>query len=326
MAFRFCDSFDHYATADITNKWNTSSATGIVGSGRNGNCLQLDYNQIISKTLDAQATWIVGIAFKTTSLASENLILSLRDAGTNQCSVRVNTDGTLSVLRGSTVLATSILAISINTWYYIEFKVTIADAGTYQVRVNGVDWIASGSGDTQATANASANQIALYQAGSYSSYFDDLYVCDGTGASNNNFLGDVRVDALLPSGAGTTTAWTPSTGANYTCVDEAAPNDTDYVESATANQVDTYAMGNLPYAAGSVFAVQVVDMARKTDAGARSIQTAVRSGASDYYGSTVSLGDTYVAVMKQYDTDPADSAAWTVTKVNALEAGIKLIA
>ena len=42
---------------------------------------------------------------------------------------------------------------------------------------------------------------------------DDLYICDGTGsAPHNTFLGDCRVDTLLPTADGTAQQWTPSTG------------------------------------------------------------------------------------------------------------------
>ena len=59
---------------------------------------------------------------------------------------------------------------------------------------------------------------------------------------NNDFLGNVKVVPLFPSGDTATLQWTPSTaGTHYTLVNETKDNDdTSYVEDATSGQVDLW--------------------------------------------------------------------------------------
>jgi hypothetical protein len=349
MSLLFVDGFDHYATADITRKW---TSTGVSFSGNAGigssvvrygagaffsNTSTTATDRKLVKTLAASATWVVGFAFRTSGLPSAaGPIVGLFDVGTAQCDLRLNTDGTLSVTRNGTSLTsgTSVTALSANTWYYIEWKVTIADsisASTCKVRINGVDAITVATGqDLKNTANSSANQLYLghYTVTSAGNiwYYDDLYVCNTSGSVNNDFLGDVRVETLYPSGAGNTTQFTPSAGSNYQCVDDADPDDdTTYVESGTVGHVDTYAFDDLSASPTSVFGIQTVIMARKTDGGSRTATPVVRSGGTDYDGTTFGLADTYTCDHQVWENDPDTAAAWTESGINAAEFGFEVV-
>lgn len=345
MALRFMDGFDHYATADITKKWTSitgGSVTINAGTGRRSSgsmSISLGSANGVSKTLDAQATWIVGVAVNYTTFPTNNVgLLRFLDAGTLQCSLLVNPDGTLSVVRGSGTAVTggtSTFALSANTFYYIEMKVTIADsigANSCKVRVNGADVITVATGqDLKSTANATANQIGLSNSalsGSSVIVADDFYVCDSTGATNNDFLGDVRVDTLFPNAEGNFTQFTPSTGTtHYTLVDETAPNTTDYNDGATAGDRDSYALQNLSaLTSQTVYGVQVNAAVLKDDAGAKSASTFVRSGGTNGDGATAALGTSQAYVSQVYELDPNGSVAWTEASVNAMEAGVRVTA
>lgn len=339
MALRFVDSFDHYATADVLLKYNSSSGTPTISAG-NGRRSTASFRSatagVLIKTLDAQASWVVGFSFKVAALPTLGalVILSLRDAGTTQVDVRLNTDGTMSVTRNGTNLSTSASALSGATTYYVEFKATISDAaGSYTLRVNGGSFTTGSSVDTKNTANASANQIAVGAAGNQSQGncdIDDLYVCDGTGSANNDFLGDVRVDCYMPSGNGNSSQLTGSDGNstdNYALVDEASQNgDTDYVQSATSGQKDTYAFTDMSHTPASIFGVQVNMVAKKDDSGNRSICAVTRSGGADTDGATQALSTSYSVYTEIRETDPNTSAAWTRTNLNNAEFGVKVAA
>lgn len=179
---------------------------------------------------------------------------------------------------------------------------------------------------TSATANtvyighsALANVAGLH-------YWDDLYICDGTGSTNNDFLGDVRVQTLYPSSAGATSAFTSSSGGvNYTNVDETPANgDTDYNSSATVGATDTYGYTDIP-ASATVKGVQVNVIARKDDAGTRTIAPVVRHSGTDYVGTAQSAGaGTYSDLLQLYEQNPGTSAAWVATDVNNAEFGAKI--
>lgn len=338
MALRFVDSFDHYATADVLLKYTSSSLTPTISSG-NGRRSTASFRSsgggVLIKTLDAQASWVVGFSFRVAALPSGALaFLSLRDAGTTQVDVRLNTDGTLSVTRNGTGLSTSALSLSAATTYYIEFKATINDStGSYTLRVNGASFTTGSSVDTKTSANASANQVAvgaITNLAQGSCDIDDFYICDSTGSSNNDFLGDVRVDCYMPSGNGNSSQLAGSDGNstdNYALVDEASQNgDTDYVQSATSSQKDTYAIADMSHTPASIFGVQVNMVAKKDDSGTRSICAVTRSGGSDTDGATQALGTTYFCYTEIRETDPNTAAAWTRTNFNNAEFGVKVAA
>lgn len=343
MTLRFVDSFDHYAVADLLMKYTSvtgSSASITVGNGRRGTAsYRTSTNGTVLKTIDAQATWIVGFAFRVAALPTGSAlsILSLLDAGTAQLTVTLNVDGTMSVYRGTsggTLLTTSASTLAAATMHYIDFKATINDTtGSYSLRLNGAV-ATSGTGvDTKQTANATANQIqvgAQQNRSQGNCDVDDLVICDGTGSANNDFLGDVRVDCYLPSGNGNSSMLVGSDSNstdNYLLVDEASQNgDTDYVQSATPNDKDTYAFADMSHTPSSIFGVQINMVAKKDDSGNRTICPVIRSGGFDTDGTTQALATTYQVLHEIRETDPNTAAAWTRTALNAAEFGVKVVA
>jgi hypothetical protein len=339
MTLLFMDGFDHYATADITKKWTATSSGAINASSgrRGGGAFRVALNTgTVTKTLAATASWVVGGAIKFTALPTSFAaeLIALLDAGSLQCNVKLNVDGTLSVTRNGTALTdgTSVYTLSAGSFYYIEFKVTIANsigAGTCKVRVNGVDVITVATGqDVQATANASANQVRYGTFGSATVDWDDVYICDQSGSTNNDLLGDVRIDTIFPTSDGNYAQFTPSTGTDhYALVDETAPNTTDYNDGAAVGDRDSYGLGNLSaLTSQTVYGVQVNAATLKDDAGAKSAATFVRSSSTDGDGASVALGTSQTYISQVFETDPNGSIAWTETTVNAMEAGVKVTA
>jgi hypothetical protein len=346
MALLFVDGFDHYATADIPKKWNggTSGTPAIntTAGRRGGGALRTTgFGHYVIRAFAATASFVMGASFKFSSfsvLGSPQAIFALWDASTAQCDLRANVDGTLSVTRNGTALTggTSTNILSTNTEYYIEWKVTIADsigANTCKVRVNGVDWVTvATSQDTKNTSNASATSLRVGQTLSPPSTItldtDDFYLCDQSGSTNNDFLGDVRVDTLFPTSDGNYTAFTPSTGStHYTLVNETAPNTTNYNDGAAVNDRDSYGLADLTsLTSQTVYGVQINAAINKDDAGSKSAATFVRSSSTNGDGASAALGTSQLYVSQVFETDPNGSIAWTQTSVNAMEAGVKVTA
>lgn len=337
MACRLIEGWESSTTTShYTGKWTSFSGNGTAiqttGSrSGTGQYLRVSgtLSPLVTRAFGAAGTWVLGFAFRTAGLGAQ--AVSLFDGASSQDDLFVNADGSLSVRRGSsTVLGTTTgVNLVAATWYYLEWKLVIGSgtSGSTEVRVNGVSRLALTGQNTQATANATATTLRLHQAPSNSSQdFDDMYVLDGTGGVNTDFLGDCKVEQLLPTGAGATTAWTPSAGSNWQCVDDAPPNgDTDYVSSATANQVDTYAFGDSAVT-GTVKAVQATVYHRKDDAGSRSLALVARPGSTDQAGATIAVGDTFAMASQVWDTNPDTATAWTIATVNSSQFGLKLLA
>lgn len=342
MALRFIDGFDHYSAAQITRKWSSvlNAAIGAANGRRGTPGLQVwnptSQGKQYQRILDAQATWVVGCSFTTSVLTPSNSpapIIELFDGVTSQCSVRMDSTGKLGVYRGTTLLAAQAVAtLAINTEYYLEFKATVNNTtGAYELRVNGVAIVGPTTGaNTRSSANNTADTIVIGHSSpnNATAYVDDLYVCDGTGSANNSFLGDVRVDATYPAADGANTGLTPSTGTNHAALADENPanDDTDYNDSSTVGNKDTYDFGNISHAPVSIFGVQVNMTAKKDDAGARSICSVTRSGGTDTDGATQVLTTSYVDYREVVAADPNTSAAWTKTNLNAAEFGMKVVA
>ncbi len=339
MSLLFFDGFDHLSAAGMSLKYSGSNlSSASVGSStpdtRHGTGQWVGTTNTgfhLTQSFSARATWIVGFAAYFGAMPSSVSICALMDNATIQATIEVNADGTLSVTRNGTAVTggTSSVTIQPATWNYIEWKCTIANsiaASSCQVRLNGTVIITVATGqDLQNTANASATGFRIKGASSTLHCFDDLYICDNAGGVNDDFLGDVKVITLRPSGAGNSTDWTPSAGANYETQDETqGDGDTTYVSESSVGDHDTYTFGNISDT-GTVIGVQTSMYARKDDAGTREIAAVIRSGGTDYDGATRALTTSYVVYWEVSEEDPATTAPWDITGVNAIEAGPKLI-
>jgi len=334
---RFIDGCNHYATADITKKWNAAPTATVNSAGGRfgGNGLRVHdvlNGGYLRKTLNAQPTWICGFGIIPTAFPSTNTpIFQLLDQGANQIELRCYSDGTLSLTRNGAPLSggLSTFALQIGAWYFIEVKVTIANAilaGTCQVRVNNelvIDVVAGQ--DTQETANATANSVQF--AGLVpNTTFDDFYICDGTGLINIDFLGDSRIYEMLPNGAGDQTDF-GVVGAvnNWAAVDEIPPDDdATYVFSQTPGQRDLYNLQDLVLT-GTIKGIQTCLDARKDDCGARTIAATIKTGGTIYDGVAVVPATSYLMFTETREVNPFTALAWTPADLIALQAGVKLV-
>jgi hypothetical protein len=339
MALRFADSFGHYAWADVLAKWTTNTITSNTQidttSSRYSGVPALRFSGNpggeLAKTLDSQATWIVGFGYRSNATPTTNKsLVTFLDSATTHVDLRHTTGGQLTFTRNGTAIgSTGTTVLSSNVWYYIEVKVTIADApsGVASCRINGVSELAQTTLDTRNAANASANRIQIVGTNTtYAGGMSDLYICDATGGVNDDYLGDVRIACLFPTGAGNSTQYTPSAGSNWQNVDDATPDgDTTYNESSTTSHVDLFATSNLPTVpTGNVKGVQFLTYDRKTDAGARTLRHVVRTNSNDYESANITQLDTYLYNITERDVNPNTSAAWTESQVNGMEIGYKL--
>lgn len=274
----------------------------------------------------AQATWIFGFGIRVRGVYSTAWNpIQILDSSTLQCNLRINTDRTISAMRNATVLASSAEKIPYNGWCYIEVKATINNTtGVFTVKLNGTQVI-NFSGNTRNGTNNQATRIDFRYFGddAFAVYYDDIYICDSSGGSSNDFLGDSFVEGLSPNGAGNYSQFTPSTGSNWQNVDD-NDDDTTYNESQTVNQIDTYTYQDLSYLT-SVLGINLTTYAKKLDAAATSAASVLRRSSTDSVGTTTALTTSYTAIQTTRDTDHVSSSAYSVANVNSLEAGIKYI-
>ena len=207
-----------------------------------------------------------------------------------------------------------------NVWRYIELKYT-PSTGACEVRADGVVCV---SGTVPTAASVSSLLFESPPSG-YTFMFDDVYILDTTGTTNNTYLGDVRVQTLVPSADGSNLGMTPSSGTtHYSMVNEATPDTTTYVSASSAGVKDSYQYQDLAANTASVYGVAVTNYASKDAPAAANIATLVRLGATDYVNATPQvLSASWVAGTDLYQARPSDSAPWTPADVNGAEFGIQ---
>lgn len=334
MALIFIDSFDHYATADLTSKYDTvngSPAINATGGRRSSGGVEFDTaSEYVEKTFGANlATVVCGVAVKCSALTATQDIVKFMDSTSVQVKIRIRTDGKLEAFRDTTSLGVSAgTVVTAATYAHLDIKVVINNStGSVVVNSGGSTVLNLTSQDTQNTANAYTQSIRLGGDGTDTVTMDDLYVLDTTGAANTDFLGDSRVDAVAPSLAGTYSDLTPSpAGNNYANVDDATPDgDSTYNSSSSVGARDTYGFNALPdIGASTIYGVQLNIVARKDASGARKIRGMSRTGGTNYFGGSVDVTTSYIDYRTIWDRNPATAATWAQTEVDTMEFGVEI--
>ena len=279
--------------------------------------------------INTDSTLIIGVAFKFGVFQNNNAFIVMYDGATAGIGIRVTTGGELEVRLGSTLLdTTSDLNLALNTWYWLELKVVVDDIiGSYELRIGEQNVLSASGIDTKAGSNNYYDSIRLSVpfTGASDLHFDDLYICNGAGTINNNFLGNVKVVAVFPDGAGNSSDFIPSSGANFTCVqEEEVDDDTSYVESSISSHKDTYAYEELDNYS-RIKGIQINTDCRETDASSYNIITVIRSGSTDYDDSGQAINTTnYITKSIISELNPSTSSEWLYTDINSSEFGIKV--
>lgn len=212
------------------------------------------------------------------------------------------------------VSAGSITVELVGTRQTIDLHAVVNSAsGSLKLYLSGTERITSGSIDLSGIA--SLGKIRGYGAtNNHYSFFSQIIVAD------EPTIG-LRLFTVPVSGAGATSSWTGA----YTEIDEIVYADADFINSASANQVSTFA-ATVPSLTGyQTKAVAVTARAKCGASGPQNIQMVLRSSGTDYFSSSKALDAGYRAFCNVWDTDPATSSAWVNTAVSSAQPGAKSI-
>ncbi len=335
--------------------WRTTFSGNSAGA-------QLIYSQPSAQNV-ANGQFIIGFAFRISEMPASNISIAVHNGGTsingttNLVNVTLTTTGQLRI--GSQTSSTTFCdtgftgtALVANTWYYIELKLKTNTTGTCaagdaQIQLNGSVVCTVAAGQTNGAGLRSASGIhnsflgpTSTQTGYISGMtidYDDIYIADNTGSYNNTFLGDCTVETIYPSADGSNSTWTPTpsgAGTNWQRVSEAPPdNDTTYVATTQATgQMEGYLFNSLSTIPNAVYGVSCQPVVRDdTNSEGRHPNLYVKSNgttsstvAGSNQGPYSYIPGTYAAYWGIFETDPSTSSPWTVSGINAMEAGLTL--
>jgi hypothetical protein len=129
---------------------------------------------------------------------------------------------------------------------------------------------------------------------------------------------------LRPDSNGFLNQWSRTgCGSNYQCVDEATANTSDYLSIGVGTRYQTFGFQNLVGNVSAVQNVMLIYYAKQYDGNHTTMEPMVRINTSNYFGSVFNLTPTYNYTYYSWSTNPKTGLAWTVSDVNALEAGMR---
>jgi hypothetical protein len=254
-----------------------------------------------------------------------------RDSTIRHIRVDRNASDLWQILRGDgTSLATGSQTLPIDTWFYLTLYARIHDTlGEYTGKLFDASGVLletlSGTGvDTRNGGTDLAIQT-IWGNATIDTYVDHLWQ-DQSG----DFQGCGFVETRVPISNGDTNSWTrggTDTGNNWDQVDELPKNETSYVFSTAADQIELYNHQDRAQA-GTIITVHQIVYAHAHSAGTRQWKPICKIGGTVYEGvtqSTTSTVTTTVPTLIRWDTDPSTGLAWTDSGYNAAQFGQKSV-
>lgn len=268
-------------------------------------------------------TFSAGRRIYITSDTAQLLMRFSDGAAGEHIEVRYVAGGNFRVTRnaGATQLAISTGGhIALNTQYYIEITAVVDDsAGSFTCNLHNdsgslLETISASGVDTRDGAG-SVSTIVLG-----GGFWEDFnFDTSGT------LYGRTQVETFGPTGDGDIIQLTPSSGANWTTVDEKPVSTSDHNTSSGADQIDLYtfpsrSVTGTPRASG-------VSAAIASTSGTPQFKFVCRKGGVTYeHATTFTSSTTSKFYGAFWQNDPSTGFAWTDSGINAAQFGVKWLA
>jgi hypothetical protein len=355
MALLFQEGFDDYNT--INELWKVkkirgdkrfgtySSSGGAFGGGRYQAAALSEGLRVPLRASPGSNMIRLAFWFKSNqagSAAVDRPLFGFRNADDTRAwrCFHIGTAGatTLQVSRfddttAATLLTAGATVIGDNTWHHIEIALAANTAtgelrswidGTVDANINitSGDTSDAASGDVTAFTDFIFGGVCSNTGGATDVLIDDVIVWDDSGTGFTGRLTDMhKIRNIAPSGAGSSTQFTPSAGANYAAVDDSlSDDDTTYVESSTTGNTDLYAFATIGYTPTIVYAVAVETSLKRTGIKAMNARNKIKQGATTVNGTTTVISPGHTK-METFQEQAPDGADWTAGKIVASEFG-----
>ena len=338
MSLLFTEGFDSYPNPiPLKYKWNRlTTAPRVTGRTAGGYGIQINAADFISKTIEDSTTMILGFAIKPTNTGAATYYIARIYNREDQPVINIGLTGftTVFIEDFNAVVDTTTFNLPLNQWSYIEIKVTSAidNAPVGAVRVRGtvgplnITFYTSPAGRDFNNATLNTVGTCVFN-GDGDQQYDDMYICDTTGPTNNNFLGAIIIRTLFPTANGAVIQLNPvGAGTNYQAVNNPVLTpDATYVESRIIGDKDLYVSGGLVITPGNNIAAVVLNaVTRKDKSGYGHIKVPVRFNATDSNGVDYFVPSGYQSAQRHLDVNPITNAPWSEDDVNDLQAGVMI--
>lgn len=329
----FLEGFEHYGTnkanllkgawAQLQNDLfiDIVSSPARTGSRALHISSGVSLNTVLARYALKTATDLIGVGFGIylPNLPGDNTNnrVVLRDASNiSILSISFNSDGSLSLYKGgmtsTDLIETSDSYLTAGTYHHVEFRAFIDDTvGEFELRVNGITAIQLGGLDL---GTSPAKGVGWGNVnGGVDAYYDDIFIWNGEGEYNNDFLGPLRVLTVYADEDGSPQNWSVIGAATaHEAVDETSPDgDSSYVGTDTIGDKCTLVLPELPAEVSQIAGIYVPVYGRIEEAGTAQINvSAIRDGQSYYGGETTPLTSSYTYWPFVFDYDPSTELPW----------------
>lgn len=349
MALYFCDSFDHYSTADIGKKYNSyggvqitsavsRTGTQCMSSTQAGHYIMKGFNMVVQPdphTYYGTDTFKFSAAWKLSAMDNQPLV-QFFIGNTLQYGLHVQYDGSIYVRRataGTLMNQTPPGVITTNVWFYLEH---LYDGGVYSIGIDGNTVLDSAYQDLTPTSPGWLTAVKIYPGGTSGNigYLDDLVFNNGV-----PIRGDTKVVALFPTTDAFTEFSPVSVGRpNSTMISGYTPDyDTTYNYTATSGVMDYFRFQEMPTTiSGSIDGVMLSAMVRRDDMAVKFLDllavvsgVVVRSSAggqflTNYNDTPYSMSTDYLYKSMAWHHVPQDTVSgywydegeWTIADIN----------
>jgi hypothetical protein len=243
-------------------------------------------------------------------------------SGTNVVRLRNSSSGSnvwrLEVWDGSAWQAgtspTSLDYTNLQTW---DVHIVVGATTTATLFQSGSQVATTGAITTSAVTNIASARFRHSQTGGSLNWSQIICADEST-------VG-MKLATMYPNAnSATNTAWT----GDFNAVDEATTfDDTDFISSTSAGDVETYGCTDATIGSLDIKALVVTARAKKGATGPQNLQAALRIGGTNYFSSNLSnVSSGFGPVVGIFATDPSTGSIWGATNLNAAEIGVKSIA
>lgn len=222
-----------------TRRYSTAAAL-VADVGRDDTGRALSYQSIGMLTLVLPVTGVlltpvIGFGFKFNDLLTNDLIVMKR-GGVTTAALRFVRDsagaGHLAIVGSATHAEMPIGSMVANRFYYVELQAVLTNTGRFELRIDMIPTLYSTAAvDMQAAGSPGADAWEIQSNGASSASvisIDDFYLVNAGSAAVTAFLGDIRIQGLMPHD-NHLVEYTPLAGTNVENIDDDVPDaDTTY--------------------------------------------------------------------------------------------------
>lgn len=339
MAVEIFEGFDTFTSGQLSRRYPNNaggyvSSPGAYGVGQYLGISGPGYQQTswFNFSVTPRTEYYVGFDINprfVSGNAGLSLFLNFYDAsGSNLICTFYNANNNVQTTFGGS--AGSTLPSGIWQNFQVHLVTSSTSSGILTVKVNG-SVVLNVTG-----FNTSVSNIGIIQlSGGRNAYdgeqcwFDNFWAFNTLGTHSNTWpVGYVNVQVLAPLSDGTFQQWQPDFGtAHYSQVNALISNDgITYNYDINPGDMDTYGIGSLTGTISQVHAVEVSAVSEQ-DLGVvtKEVQTILISGPTLTAGPASTVTTSWKSTTLLTTDDPNTGQQWTITGVDAIEAGVRTV-